>query len=59
VLHRGACIGGLQVRRERRPSLQVPEVLTEASANIMVKAESVQVSALCRPPVTRGLPLFL
>jgi hypothetical protein len=27
TLHRGACRGGLQARRERRPSLQVPEVL--------------------------------
>jgi hypothetical protein len=25
VLHRGACRGGLQAWRERRPSLQVPE----------------------------------
>jgi hypothetical protein len=41
VLHRSACRGGLQSRRERRPGLQVPEVLIEASANIVVKAESV------------------
>jgi hypothetical protein len=26
VLHRGACRGALQARRERRRSLQVPEV---------------------------------
>jgi hypothetical protein len=26
ALHRGACRGGLQARRERRPGLQVPEV---------------------------------
>jgi hypothetical protein len=58
VLHRGACNGGLQTRRERRSVLQVIEVLIEASANIMVKAESVRVSAL-RPPVARGLPLLL
>jgi hypothetical protein len=32
---------GLQARRERRPGLQVLEVLIEASANIVVKAESV------------------
>jgi hypothetical protein len=40
---------GLQVRRERRPVLQVPEVLIEANANIVVKVESVQVSAVRRP----------
>jgi hypothetical protein len=50
---------GLQARRERRPILQVPEVLIEASANIEVKAESVRVSALCRPPAAGGLPLLL
>jgi hypothetical protein len=33
--------GWLQARRERRPGLQVPEVLIEASANIVEKAESV------------------
>jgi hypothetical protein len=38
------------VRRERRPVLQVPEVLIEVSANIMAKAESVQVSVV-RPLV--------
>jgi hypothetical protein len=26
ALHRGACRGGLQVRRERRSGLQIPEV---------------------------------
>jgi hypothetical protein len=36
ALHRGACRGGLQARRERRPSLQVPEVFRiEASVNIV------------------------
>jgi hypothetical protein len=50
---------GLQARRERRLGLQVPEVLIEASANIVVKAESVQVSAIRRPPAARGLPLLL
>jgi hypothetical protein len=39
--------------------LQVPEVLIEASANIVVKAESVQVSVVRRPPTARGLPLLL
>jgi hypothetical protein len=27
MMHRGACRGGLQARQERRPVLQVPEVL--------------------------------
>jgi hypothetical protein len=49
ALHRGACSGGLQAWWERRPVLQVPEVLIEANANIVVKAKSVQVSAVCRP----------
>jgi hypothetical protein len=59
ALHRGACRGGATSVRERRPVLQVPEVLAEASANIVVKAESVQVSAIRRPPAARGLPLLL
>jgi hypothetical protein len=33
--------GWLQAWWERRPSLQVPEVLIEASANIVEKEESV------------------
>jgi hypothetical protein len=33
--------GWLQGRRERRRGLRVPEVLIEASANIVEKAESV------------------
>jgi hypothetical protein len=37
------------VRWERRPGLQVPEVLIEASANIVEKAESVRVFAVRRP----------
>jgi hypothetical protein len=59
VLHRGARRGGLQAWRERRPGLQVLEVLTEASANIVVKAESVRVIAIRRPPVAGGLPHLL
>jgi hypothetical protein len=58
ALHRGARRGGLQAWRERRPGLQVPEVLIEASANIVVKAESVCVFAVPRPPATGGLPSF-
>jgi hypothetical protein len=62
ALHRGACRGELQARRERGLALQVSEVLIEASANILVKAESVSVIAvhLClSSPVTGGLPLLL
>jgi hypothetical protein len=59
ALHRGARRGWLQARQERRSGLQVPEVLIEASANIMVKAESVQMIAICCPPVARGLSLLL
>jgi hypothetical protein len=51
--HRGARRGGLQAWRERRPGLQVPEVLTEASANIVVKAESMSVISI-RPPLRLG-----
>jgi hypothetical protein len=47
--HRGACRGGLQAWWERRPGLQVPEVLIEASANIVGRAESMWVIAV-RPP---------
>jgi hypothetical protein len=39
---------------ERRPGLQVPEVLIEASANIVVKAESAWVIAVRRPPCDWG-----
>jgi hypothetical protein len=59
VLHHDARRGGLQAWGERRPGLQVPEVLNEASANIVVKAESVRVVAIRRPPTTGGLPLLL
>jgi hypothetical protein len=43
ALHRGARRGGLQVWRERRPGLQVPEVSIEASVNIVVEAGCVRV----------------
>jgi hypothetical protein len=56
--HRGARRGGLQAWRERRPGLQVPEVLIEASANIVVKAESVWVIVVRRPPGPGGCPSF-
>jgi hypothetical protein len=46
---RGARRGGLQARWERRPGLQVPEVLIEASANIVEKVESVWLIAIRRP----------
>jgi hypothetical protein len=54
AVHRGACRGGLQARRERRLVLQVSEVLIEASVNIVVKTESVQVCVVRRPPAARG-----
>jgi hypothetical protein len=59
ALHHSACRGGLQARQERRSGLQVPEVLIEASANIVVRAESVRASVLCRPPAAKGLALLL
>jgi hypothetical protein len=49
ALHRGACRGGLKAWRERRLGFQVPKVLIEASANIVVKAESVCVITISRP----------
>jgi hypothetical protein len=54
ALHHGARRGGLQAWWERRPGLQVPEVLIEASANIAVKAESVRVIAIRRAPCGWG-----
>jgi hypothetical protein len=58
ALHHGARRGGLQARRERRSGLQVPEVLIEASANIVVKAEIVQMIAIRRPPWLGDCPSF-
>jgi hypothetical protein len=58
ALHRGARRGGLQARRERRSGLQVPEALIEASANIVVKAEGVQMIAILRPPRLGDCPSF-
>jgi hypothetical protein len=52
-LHHGARRGGLQAWRERRPDLQVPEVLIEASANIMERAESMWVITVRRPVSSR------
>jgi hypothetical protein len=55
TLHRATRRGGLQAWWERRPGLQVPEVLIEASANIVEKAESVWMIAVRRPcPLRRG-----
>jgi hypothetical protein len=53
--------GGLQAWRERRPGLQVLEVLIEVSVNIVEKAESVWVIVVRRPvsPAAGGLPLLL
>jgi hypothetical protein len=58
ALHRGACRGGLQAKRERRPGLQVPEALIEASANIVMKAGSVRVRAVRRPLRLGDCPSF-
>jgi hypothetical protein len=58
VLHCGARRGGLQARRERRSGLQVPEVLIEASANIVAKVESVRVFAIRHPPWLGVWPSF-
>jgi hypothetical protein len=59
--HRGARRGGLQAWWERRPGLQLPEVLIEVSANIVKKAESVLMIAVCCPvsPAAGELPLRL
>jgi hypothetical protein len=57
-MHRGAHRGGLQAKRERRSGLQVPQVLIEASANIVDKAESVQVSVVRRPLRLGGCSSF-
>jgi hypothetical protein len=62
ALHRGARRGGLQAWWDRRPGLQVPEVLIEASANIVEKAESVRVIAVRRyllSPAAGGSPFLL
>jgi hypothetical protein len=44
---------------ERRPGLQVLDVLIEASANTVVKAESVCLIVVRRPPAAGGLALLL
>jgi hypothetical protein len=59
ALHRGAHRGGLQAWRERRPGLQVPEVLIEASAKIVVKAESAWVIAIHCPLRPGTAPPFI
>jgi hypothetical protein len=61
ALHRGACRGVLQARRERRLVLQVPEVVSEASANIEVRGErrvSVPIVFVCRPLRLGDCPSF-
>jgi hypothetical protein len=59
--HRGARRRGATSVVGEEAGLQVPEVLIEASANIVEKAESVWVIAVRRPvsPVAGGLPLLL
>jgi hypothetical protein len=51
--HHGARRRGLQACRERRPGLQVPDVLIETSTNIVEKAESAYVIAICLPSSLR------
>jgi hypothetical protein len=58
ALHRGARRGGQQARQERRLGLQVPEVMIEASANIVVKAEGMRVFAIRCPPWLGDCPSF-
>jgi hypothetical protein len=61
VLHHGARRGGLQAWRERRPGLQVPEILIEASANIMARGErrvSMPIVSVRRPPRLGDCPSF-
>jgi hypothetical protein len=58
VLHCGARRGGIQAWQERRPGLQVPEVLIEASANFIAKVESVCVIAIRRPLRLGDCPSF-
>jgi hypothetical protein len=53
-VHGGARRGGLQAKRERRSGLS----MIEASANIVVKVESVQLSAVCRPLRLGDCPSF-
>jgi hypothetical protein len=52
--------GWLQARWERRRGLQVPELLIEASANVVEKAESVRVIVVRRlvSPAAGGCPSF-
>jgi hypothetical protein len=44
---------------ERRLGLHVPDVSIEASANIVAKAESVYLIAICRSPAAGGSPFLL
>jgi hypothetical protein len=54
AVHRGACRGELQARRERRRNLQVPEVLLRRSANIGGEGGNVQVSRYLSSPCGQG-----
>jgi hypothetical protein len=60
-LHRGARRGVATSDAGEEAWPQVPEVLIEASANIVEKTESVSVIAIRRPvsPMAGGLPLLL
>jgi hypothetical protein len=54
ALHRSACRGELQARRERRRNLQVPEVRLRQSANIVSVGRNVQVFSYPPPPPRLG-----
>jgi hypothetical protein len=59
ALHCSACRGGYKRGGRGGRASRSQRFLIEASANIVVKAESVRVSALCHPPTARGPPLIL
>jgi hypothetical protein len=60
VLHRGACRGSYHRGRRGGRASKFQRFLIEASANIVVKAESVRMSAIRRPPCSqRTAPPFI
>jgi hypothetical protein len=60
ALHCSACRGELQARRERRGSLQVPEVCLRRSANIVDSSGNMQVCSYLSSLAARGLaPPFI
>jgi hypothetical protein len=56
----GACRGGATSKAGEEAEPLGPRGFSiEASANIAVKAESMRMSVIRRPPTARGLPLIL